>query len=501
VFFRFVLFVASFCLLGSECHAAGRVHKSPMAGRWFPATQIELRTALEKAFGSAAQRAGGSPGRKQLLGLIAPHAGIQYSGVVAASAYRALGKPANVIVLGFSHSRVLEGVVAPDIEAYQTPLGKARVNAEVIRDLGFATVPESEVCDHSLENQLPFIQFAAPQASLTPLYVGNLSEPARISAARRIAARIQKGDVVIASSDFTHYGKMYGYVPFANDAKLPGHLADRARQAFEEIGSLHVPAFDSYLEQTGDTICGRDPIRLLMEVLGHLDVDAYPQLIDYMTSGELMKDYSMSVGYAALAFYPPSAFEVATADQEKLLTSARLTLERYYGGLKQHVPVPPEQRSGDVLQRSGVFVTIRKNGELRGCIGTLSPRSALWQVVPDRTLAASFSDPRFRALSREEEPVTLEISLLTPLKKIRNWQSFRLGQGAVLVKEGNAATLLPQVAEEMGWTRRQFLENLARKAGLSGDGYRDPKARLYVFEAQVFAEAGGQPANGHTGGQ
>jgi AmmeMemoRadiSam system protein A len=147
------------------------------------------------------------------------------------------------------------------------------------------------------------------------------------------------------------------------------------------------------------------------------------------------------------------------------------------------------------MQRSGLFVTLKRNGELRGCIGTLAARRPLWEMVPDRTLAASSSDPRFRPVSTKDGPVTLEISLLTPLKKVKNWESFRLGQGAVLVMGENAATLLPQVAREMGWNKQQFLENLSLKAGLTPKGYRNPKARLYVFEAQVFAEPALQPVD------
>ena len=492
---RFLL-VAILVSLGSV-GAEAQVHRSPMAGRWFPSDSAELRKSLEKAVQAADQRAAGAPGRTDLLALIVPHAGIQYSGIVGASAYRTLGKSKNIIVLGFSHSHAVDGIVAPAITAFETPLGQVQVNREVLRELGFRMVPEGEVCDHSLENQLPFLQFIAPQALLVPLYVGELTAEERTAAARKIAGRIQKGDLVIASSDFTHYGKEYGYVPFANDAKVAERLSSQAKEAFEEIGSTEVKAFDAYLQRTGDTICGRDPIRLLMETLAQLDRNVYPELVDYMTSGEITRDYSASVGYAALAFYPPSSFEVSEADQRKLLTSARATLERYYAGARQQVTMQPSERSAAVLQRSGAFVTIRKDGELRGCIGILSTRKALWETIPDRTLAASTSDPRFRPVTMREGAVNLEISILTPLKKIDTWERFQLGKGAVLLTGDSGATLLPQVAQEMGWTRQQFLENLAQKAGLSPTGYRDRDARLYVFEAQVFAEPAAPPVNGH----
>ncbi|MCW5979900.1 MAG: AmmeMemoRadiSam system protein B [Bryobacteraceae bacterium] len=478
-------------------HLGAQVHKTPMAGKWFPAGAPELRAALEKAFSASERRGAGAPARDGLLALVAPHAGLEYSGVVGAASYRALGQPANVIILGFSHSRAIDGVVAPDLDAYETPLGRIPVNREVLAELGFRAVPERDVCDHSLENQLPLLQYAAPKASVTPLYVGDLSREAAAAAARKLASRIRQGDVVIASSDFTHYGPAYGYVPFPKDEKLPGRLRTLAMDATDAIGSIKAAEFDAHLRTTGDTICGRDPIRLLVETLDRLDADVYLQRLDYMTSGEILRDYAASVGYGALAFYPAAAFHVSEPGRRKLLESARAALDRHVAGEKGDPSRSPDP-GPELMQKSGVFVSIKKDGELRGCIGALSPGRPLWDLVPDRTLAASSSDPRFKPLSRQDGPVKLEISVLTPLKKIPGWKDFRLGRGAVLIAGDSAATFLPQVAEETGWTREQFLENLARKAGLSANAYRDPKARLYVFEAQVFAEQEAVSANGHT---
>jgi len=472
---------------------AAQVHETPFAGKWFPAKREELVEALDRVFEAAEQRAGGVRARKHLRALIAPHAAIQYSGVVAASAYRLLDRPKNIIVLGFSHRRAVEGVVAPRLEAYVTPLGSVAVNREAVAELVFRTVEERELCDHSLESQLPFLQRASPGSTITPLYVGELSAEQLEEAAGRLALRLRKGDVLIASSDFTHYGKVYGYQPYPNDKQIRVRLFRQAMLAFEEIGSIRVAEFDRYLEATGDTICGQGPIRLLLAALSRLEdggEEVYMEAVDYMASGELTGDYSMSVGYGALAFYPSSAFRIGSEDQRKLLASARRTLNRYLvEKAKDPVKLPEAERTADLEQRSGVFVTVKKNGELRGCVGALVTRKPLWETVPDRTLAAMTADPRFPPLAPSDGPVTLEISLLTPLKKVGDWRQFRLGKGALLLLEDKSATLLPQVATEMGWNREQFLENLAKKAGLDGSAYRHPRARLYVFDAQVFAEA------------
>ena len=474
-------------LLGSI--AAAQIHPTPMAGRWFPSDAGALSQALDESFSAAKRRSGVNTPRRGLTALIVPHAGLEYSGVVAAGAYRLIDRqPRTVIVLAFSHSAPIQGVVTVKLDRYESPAGPVRVANDVARELGFAAVDERSVCDHSLENQLPFLRRALPEAAIVPLYVGRLSEDQLTAAARKLAARVRAGDLLIASSDFTHHGKAYGYKPFPDDAKLPARLRERAEQAFEAIGSLDVSAFDRHLASTGDTICGRDPIRLLMATLAAVYGDkVYMTAADYLTSADVPRgDRSLNVGYGALAFYPTASFQVGAAAQRMLLEHARSTLESTIR--QRSAPAPAILPEGGFDQRTGAFVTIRKNKELRGCVGILSPRTGLLATIADRTRAAARSDPRFPPLSATDLPVSLEVSLLTPLRLLSRWQSWRPGQGAVLTLGDAGGLLLPQVATEMGWTREQFLEGLSRKAGLAPEAYRDKRAKLYVFEAQVFGE-------------
>jgi hypothetical protein len=139
-----------------------------------------------------------------------------------------------------------------------------------------------------------------------------------------------------------------------------------------------------------------------------------------------------------------------------------------------------------------VFVTVKKNGRLRGCVGTIFPARPLWDAVADRTLAAVSEDPRFKPLEAKEGPVALEVSLLTPLRRLNDWREFRVGHGGLILLEGKSGILLPQIAREMGWSGEQFLENLSLKAGLESQAYRDRRAQIYVYSAQVFAEPGSE---------
>lgn len=480
----------SFFALLLTCLAAGQeIHVTPMAGKWFPAAEPDLKQLVRTTFDVADKRSGNAPARPRLLGLIVPHAGLNYSGLVAAASYRLLGQPQNVILLGFSHSRAFSGVYAPDVDAYDTPLGKVKVNRAVLDELGFPRRAEKELCDHSLENQLPYLRYAVPEATLTPLYVGALGGPALEKAAEKLAARLRHGDVILASTDFTHHGDAYNYKPFPQDDKLPDRLRQRAIEAFEEIGSLNVPAFDRFLASTGDTICGAYTVRLLMAALAkHGGEEVFMNVADYVASGELTRDWSLSVGYGSLAFYPASAYGVDAKGQEELLKVSRRSLDAKLDG-RTPAAEPVQLDAAGLKQRTGAFVTIKRKGELRGCIGTLNSRTGLVETIADRTVAASSSDPRFPALSRKEGPVHLEISLLTPLKRLHDWRGWEPGYGAVLVRGDAGGLLLPQVAEENKWSRDEFLRNLSLKAGLPPDAYRDSKARLYVFRAQIFAEA------------
>jgi AmmeMemoRadiSam system protein A len=332
--------------------------------------------------------------------------------------------------------------------------------------------------------------------------VGDLSEDEVASAARKLAARLKQGDVIVASSDLTHYGEAYGYRPFPNDAQVAYKLRARAAGIFERIGSLETGQFDRYLAETRDNVCGRAPIRLLMAAMALWSEEVYLSPIDYMASGELGHDYSLSVGYGALAFYPASTFGVSAQNQEKLLASARRTLDGLVAaGRKQRDPVPAADRDAALDQRSSLFVTIRRNGELRGCIGTFVPRLPLFDGVADQTLAAAVEDPRFPAISAKEGPMSIEISVLTPLKRLGSWRDFRLGHGAVIDLDGRSGTLLPQVAGEMHWNREEFLENLSLKAGLPRKAYRDPHATLYVYSAQVFSEQTEPQPSPRAGGE
>jgi len=466
------------------------VHISPYSGAWYPEQPAELESLLDEAFERSRQRTGPFLFPNG-LGYVAPHAGPQYSGTVAAAVYRSLQQqqPERIVVLAFPHRGGLKGVAVPDVETIATPLGEVPIDREFAA--GFARVAEGQVCDHSFEIQLPFLQRAVPHARVTPVYVGRTGAAERSAAAQRLAAAWQPGVVFLASSDFTHYGRGFGYEPFPADSAVAFHLRELDFECAEAAGSLDSSLFQETLEDRDATVCGSDPISLLLDVMNLLGGDeVYQATLDYQTSGELTGDYRHSVSYAALGYFRRAAFDLDAPDREALLDSAVETLRRLrQAGAREAVPV----RGGSTaLQaRRGCFVSLHQGEELLGCLGNCQGRKPLGEEAAELALAAALEDPRFRPAATVPGPIDIEISVLTPFRRIRGVEQFQLGvHGAYLKLDGRAGLLLPQVALNHEWTRESFWQALARKATLGPRAWRDRKARLSVFEAQVFSRPG-----------
>jgi AmmeMemoRadiSam system protein B/AmmeMemoRadiSam system protein A len=453
-------------------------HVSPYAGSWYPGEAAELRAVLDGLFADSEARTGRFLAPRP-AGFVVPHAGLRYSGTVAAAAWRHIraAAPDCVVLIGFSHRGGPRGCVVPDVDAYTTPAG----DVEVDRRVPFPRVPESAVCDHSVEIQLPLLSAAAPGARCIPVYVSRLDQAQRREAARALAALARDGAVLVASSDFTHFGRSFGYMPFPPDQWAGDRLRELDEASIDAAGSLRPDVFLDSVRRSGSTVCGLEPIALLLETLGLLEgEEIFQETLDYQTSGEITGDYSHSVSYAALGYFPHSSFNLDAGDGQLLLASARSTLARYLE-TGERAPVPPARMTPGLERRATVFVTLHSEGRLRGCVGRRACGEPLAKAVPEMTLSAALDDSRFASVRRGEEGLELEISVLTPSKL---GGDFRVGEHGATMEEGyHHALLLPQVAAERNWTADQFFAALAQKAGI-----RDSRnARVCVFRAQVIS--------------
>ena len=462
------------------------VHISPYAGSWYPRAAAELGALLDERFDRSLARTGPYL-FPDALAFVTPHAGPAYSGTVAAAVYRSLAQqaPERVVLLAFPHRGILNGVARPEVNAIATPFGAAPLDQSFAAD--FPAVAESRVCDHSFEIQLPFLQKAVPQSRVAAIYVGNMDAAQRAEAAARLAEAWRPGTVFVASSDFNHYGPDFGFVPFRPDGAVAARLRALDAECIDAAGSLDSAMFLETMREFRATVCGIGPISLLLDTLARLGGDEiYQAALDYQTSGELLADYRNSVSYAALGYYRRPSFDLSAEDQATLADSAAATL-RQLRETGAREPIEAKGGSPALESHRGVFVSLHHEGQLLGCLGSPFSETPLRAEVPRLALAAALDDPRFRHDRPLPANVEIEVSILTPMRRIRNGAQVTVGKHGILLKRGlHTGLLLPQVAAGRDWTAEQFLKAVCRKALTGPEDWRHPEARLFVFEAQLL---------------
>jgi len=176
-------------------------------------------------------------------------------------------------------------------------------------------------------------------------------------------------------------------------------------------------------------------------------------------------------------------------EKEHLLNLAKAAVKARLTGddtMEKEMPGMPVLK-----EKRGAFVTLKKKGQLRGCIGYIQAVKPLGQTVDEMARAAAFNDPRFPPVTKDELPhLSFEISVLTPLKEIEHVDEIKVGvHGIYIVKGFHSGLLLPQVATEYGWDRKTFLEHTCYKAGLSPQAWQDQDTRIYIFSADIFCDS------------
>ena len=439
------------------------------------------------------------PPAGKIRALVAPHAGYDYSGQTAAYAYKPLrkGHYERVILLGVNHRPgMVRGGAITDAESWETPLGKVKVDREVcdklLEEELFVSIPVNADREHSLEIHLPFLQERLGTFKLVPIMVDDIDDEICRRMGALLKPFIDEQTLVVASSDFTHYGGDYGYVPFRDNVEENLRKLDTG--AIERINDSDFKGFRDYVRETRATICGRNPIGILLNIVPE---DMKGELVHYTTSGEMTGDFSFSVSYAGIRFCGDLKL-LDTSERETLLRLARDTIETYLSSEKIVDPTQGDYELTPVLKRElGTFVTLRKEGALRGCIGVIEEKMPLCRAVVEYAIHAATRDPRFKPVTAEEaKEVEIEISVMnptadpmSPFQKVKDVSEIVVGRDGLFLKKGMAqGILLPQVPVEQGWDRDTFLTGICRKAGLPNGAWEDPRAELYRFSAQVFGE-------------
>ncbi len=467
------------------------VRRPCCAGSWYPGDAEGLAKVVDGLLKEASSpKIDGKP-----LALIAPHAGYRFSAPVAAAGYGTLEGHdyKRVIVLAFSHRYAgsYDGVDVPeDLTVYETPLGPVSIDREACDELlkskEFSSHGGVGREEHSLELQLPFLQRAVGEFNLVPLLVGKMSLSDYAEAAEALLPLIDEETLLVVSSDFTHFGSNYGYRPFRED--VPANLQQLADQALVPLTKVDFDGFAEHIEQTKDTICGRGPILLLLRTLsmrgGATGVRA---AVD--TSGRMLGDWDNSVTYQSVVFVPP-ANKLTHEERASLLRLARTTVTARLDG-KDSIPIDPSTLPEKLQGEGASFVTLLNRGNLRGCIGNMVANGPLWESVVHNS-AAACEDYRFKKnpiTTGEVGELEIEVSYLTPMKQIRP-EEVVVGRDGLLISWGRyRGVLLPQVAYERGWLRKEFLDQVCIKAGAPPGAWKRDDAVLYSFEAEVFSES------------
>jgi AmmeMemoRadiSam system protein A len=296
---------------------------------------------------------------------------------------------------------------------------------------------------------------------------------------------------MIASTDLSHF----------YDQKKANKLDSAVRTAIEMFDAKQLVRV---IQSGQGEACGAGPVASVMQAakrLGSKEV----RFLEYTTSGETTGDFSEVVGYLSAAIVaskdtsvkpkpdksllgakPAAPNALVTISEEDKDLLKRIAHDAIGARLKLKSYEPPTTESLDI--KRGLFVTIKLDGELRGCIGQLKSRQPLCDAVADMALAAAFEDPRFPELTAAEyERLEYEISVLSALERVKDFRDIKVGRDGLMIKlDMHSGLLLPQVATEYGWDRTQFLEQTCLKAGLPKESYKDKFAEIYRFAAVVF---------------
>ena len=423
--------------------------------------------------------------------LIVPHAGYYFSGNVAASAYMAIDAKKQykrIFLLGPSHHEWLDGAsVNTEADWYATPLGNVKVDHETavaLTDTGSVFCYRSEAHDreHCLEVQLPFLQRIFKEVPpIVPIVISTNDYEKLKRMAEVLKPYFMDENLFVISSDFSHYPKYEDACEL--DAKTG--KAVESGDVEEFIATINANA-RSGKRNLQTSACGEFAIITLMLML---DSQYEVKHLMYQNSGDIDNhDHSRVVGYHSFAILRKDnmSFTLSDADKKVLKEIAFNSIRDSLDGKPIAQPIVNSQLS-ILNSKCGAFVSLHKHGHLRGCIGHFGEDYPLHEIVAEMARAAAFEDPRFMPVTRDElNDLDIEISVLTPMRRIQSLDEFELHRHGIYIKKGyRSGTFLPQVADEVNWTKEEFVGHCSQdKAGLGWDGWKD--AELYVYEAIIF---------------
>ncbi len=483
-------------LAASSALASSEIKLPNVAGAFYPDNPEELSQMIDGFLVTAKPEFQA----RDIFALISAHAGYGFSGQVAAYGYKLLKtKPyKTVIVMGPSHHYGFNGFSIYPKGVFRTPLGDLEIDEEFTQKLlnkeeEISFLPAAFEKEHSIEVQLPFLQKSLSGFKIVPILTGDatLSNCQKLAGLLRDAIGKRRDVLVIVSTDMYHG---YDYEE--------AEEVDKSTLTY--LKKMDAEGLYYGLREGKLQLCGGFAVvtaLILSKELGYNQLE----VLDY-TNSAIVTDKKnkgiWTVGYTSCAIGVIETKEEALGvrqekreeamlnkeQRKRLLEIARNSIATY---LKTHKKLELSEEDPLLLKEMGAFVTLHKNGQLRGCIGNLIAKGPLYLTVRDMSVEAAVGDPRFSAVELSElKDIEIEISALSPLERIDSAEKIKLGTHGVLIKRGfNSGVFLPQVATETGWSKEEFLSNLcSHKAGLAPSAWQDKSTEIYIFTAEVFSE-------------
>ncbi|NQT95021.1 MAG: AmmeMemoRadiSam system protein B [Candidatus Omnitrophica bacterium] len=476
-------------LLFSNIAYAEDVQKPVVAGYFYP----KDKARLEKMVDGFIERAEPEAVEGDIISIIAPHAGYEYSGHVASYAFKLIkDKPyKTAVIIAPSHHYGFEGLAVLNKDSYLTPLGRVAIDKEITKklldfDKRIDYYMQPFLKEHAAEVEIPFVQRALKGAKIVVILTG-LPSYDTCTLLRDSLTKVLRGrkDVIlITSSDMSHY------YPETTARRVDSTTLANIRRLDPE--ALFLKLSDT---SSNDRPCGSTGIVGAMMAAKNLGANNI-KLLKYATSGDTTGDMSRVVGYSAWVMYKSSTQKLERGMEEllnlsqrrRLLEIARSTIETY---VKERKALDFKEEDEALNKEMGAFVTINKHGSLRGCIGNMIGKGPLYLTIRDMAISAATQDPRFPAVTKDElKDIDIEISVLSPLERIDDPNEIIMGKHGVIVQKGfRSGVYLPQVATETGWNKNEFMNSLcAHKAGLPADSWKKGECDILIFTAEVFGE-------------
>ena len=456
---------------------------SAVSGSFYPSSKAELSRDVQKYLLDAKDFK-----RQNINAIIVPHAGYVFSAPIAATSYKTLHKSyKNIFIIGSSHHVNFDGISIYNQGDYQTPLGRVKVNHKIIKELikGNKLISYKEKAhtkEHTIEVQLPFLQsIYGDELSIVPIIIASSELDTIESLSQSLKPYFNDENLFVISTDLSHYPSYEE----ANIVDMNILNALRKNSSYQLLNAISLNE-NSQTKNLQTSACGWSSLLTLIYLTQ--DSDYTYEILEYKNSGDSKYGEKDSVvGYGAMRVYKePKEFTLDTIEKKELLSIAQLALKTAVLD-NQRLQIDENNVSSKLKTQLGAFVTLHLHGDLKGCIGRFEPNQALYEVVIDMAIAASRHDTRFKPVNANElQDIKLEISVLTPRKRVATLDEIEVGKHGIYVKYGpKNGTYLPHVATEMNWNKEEFFKSCCEdKAGIESQNCKD--AEIYTYKAIIF---------------